>query len=76
MDSEGGEWALLLDPRFADLPASTVVMEYHPHLCPDDDARAAATAALRDAGSVMHTIFHDPGNGVGMLRALRHGHGE
>ncbi len=30
IDIEGGEWAILQDPRFADLRASAVVLEYHP----------------------------------------------
>jgi FkbM family methyltransferase len=71
MDIEGGEWPLLLDPRFAQLPASTVLMEYHPHLCPEPDARAAAISALTTAGYAPQPIFHDKENGVGMLRAFR-----
>lgn len=71
MDIEGGEWQLLLDPRFRDLPARAVLMEYHPHLCPLPDARNAATSALRDAGYATELIFHNQSNGVGMLRAVR-----
>jgi FkbM family methyltransferase len=71
MDIEGGEWSLLLDPRFTQLPASTVLMEYHPHLCPQPDARAAAISALTTAGYSPQPIFHDEKSGVGMLRAFR-----
>jgi FkbM family methyltransferase len=31
IDIEGGEWELLRDPRFAELPARVVVVEHHPH---------------------------------------------
>lgn len=71
MDIEGGEWELLLDPRFPALPASTVLMEYHPHLCPSGDARATAVRALEGAGYAVAPIFDEPGTGVGMLRAVR-----
>lgn len=71
MDIEGGEWALLLDPRFRALPASTVLMEYHPHLCPSPDPRATAVDALRGAGYAVAPILEDPDTGVGMLRGIR-----
>lgn len=71
MDIEGGEWELLLDARFADLPARTVLLEYHPYLCPQRDARTAAWSALAAAGYAAEPIFHDDRNGVGMLRAFR-----
>ena len=50
IDIEGGEWEILGDPRFADVPARAVVLEYHRWHCPGDDPRGAALSALRRAG--------------------------
>jgi FkbM family methyltransferase len=70
IDIEGGEWAILGDPRFADGRARAIVLEYHPYLCPGDDARGAATRALTDAGFEVFPVHHfDHGHGV--LWALR-----
>jgi FkbM family methyltransferase len=71
MDIEGGEWDLLLDERFATLPARAVLMEYHPHLCPGDDPRALAEATLRAAGYYHVEPVCHAATGVGMLRAFR-----
>jgi FkbM family methyltransferase len=70
MDIEGGEWAILTDPRFAGIGASVIAMEYHPHLCPEEDARAAATRLLEGAGYHTRPVFHEP-EGHGMLWAWR-----
>lgn len=70
MDIEGGEWEVLLDERFAAVPAQVVLMEYHPHLCPSNDPRALAESRLEAAGYVPELVFHDQ-DGVGMLRAIR-----
>ncbi len=50
IDIEGGEWPVLTDPRFRDVPAAVIVLEWHARGCPDSDARAAALRLLRDAG--------------------------
>ena len=50
MDIEGGEWEILADPRFADLRAAAVVLEYHPTYGPHDDAEGAVRAAFDRAG--------------------------
>ena len=50
IDVEGGEWELLDDPRFTRLPVRVIALEYHPHLCPHPDPRAAAWRALERAG--------------------------
>jgi FkbM family methyltransferase len=68
IDIEGGEWALLADPRFARLSATAIAIEYHPHLAPGPGARALATEALDRAGYDVHEVFHDP-RGHGMLWA-------
>ena len=70
MDVEGGEWAILGDPRFGELPARVVVLEYHPHLCPEPDARAAAVARLEELGYAVRVFEHRP-DGTGMLWAWR-----
>jgi len=72
MDIEGGEWDLLLDDRFPNLPAQVLMMEYHPHMCPTDDPRALAESTLTRAGYEVEPIFHAP-EGHGMLRAIRAG---
>lgn len=66
LDIEGGEWELLADPRFASLPASALVVEYHPHLCPAPDPRAHAEVLLTGAGwKLQHMQFEmPPGHGV------------
>jgi FkbM family methyltransferase len=67
VDIEGGEWPILADSRFRDLPARALVLEYHPHLCPGPDPRATADALLADAGwtNVEHMDFDmPPGHGV------------
>jgi FkbM family methyltransferase len=62
MNIEGGEWAILGDPRFRAVPAKAIALQYHPHLCPQDDPRELATAILRDAGYKISPIFHVPGD--------------
>jgi FkbM family methyltransferase len=66
LDIEGGEWALLADPRFAALPARALVVEYHPHLCPAPDPRGHAEALLTGAGWKLQHMDFDmpPGHGV------------
>jgi FkbM family methyltransferase len=50
MDIEGGEWAVLTDPRLATLKAGALVLEWHSRGCPEPDARAATIRLLRAAG--------------------------
>jgi FkbM family methyltransferase len=71
LDIEGGEWAILADPRFRQVAAKALVLEYHPHLCPAPDPRAHVDRLLTDAGwQVTHTEFDRPG-GHGVLWAWR-----
>jgi FkbM family methyltransferase len=70
VDMEGGEWAILTDPRFQSLTAPAIAMEYHPHLCPTSNPRTTAIDTLRDAGYAVDPIFHDP-RGHGMVWAWR-----
>jgi FkbM family methyltransferase len=50
IDIEGGEWELLADPRMATDGPRSIVMEYHPRLCPEADPRALAERLLREHG--------------------------
>jgi hypothetical protein len=68
IDVEGGEWEILLDPRFAECPPRALVLEYHPYLCPDGDPRSAAERALAHARLQSHAIWHRD-DGYGMLWA-------
>lgn len=70
IDIEGGEWAILDDPRFRQSPPRAVVLEYHPYLCPTDDPRSAAESVLREAGLRVLPIKQRPG-GHGMLWGWR-----
>lgn len=65
MDIEGGEWAILDDPRFVAAAPLVTVMEYHPHLCPHPDPRTAVEAVFARAGHRVQTIFaRDDGHGM------------
>lgn len=70
VDIEGGEWEILLDPRFRQAPPRAMVLEYHPHMCPSPDPRAAAEVALSDARLRTAPIWHRD-DGYGMLWAWR-----
>jgi FkbM family methyltransferase len=70
MDIEGGEWAILGDPRFREAPPRALVLEYHPHLCPGPDPRGAAESALEAAGLCVQSLWHRD-DGHGMLWAWR-----
>jgi FkbM family methyltransferase len=50
MDCEGGEWAILADPRFAAMKAGIIRLEWHSIHCPQPDARAEAIRLLRAGG--------------------------
>lgn len=68
MDIEGGEWAILDDPRFREAPPRVLVLEYHPRMCPGPYPRGAVEARLRAAGLRTHAIWHRA-DGHGMLWA-------
>lgn len=70
VDIEGGEWEILGDPRFRRSPPRVLVLEYHPHLCPSDDPRAAAESALAEARMSTASIWHRD-DGYGMFWAWR-----
>lgn len=71
IDIEGGEWAIILDPRFVAAPPRAVVLEYHAAGCPTPDPLDAALDALQRAGMSTESIWHDAAAGVGMAWAWR-----
>jgi FkbM family methyltransferase len=71
IDIEGAEWPLLADPRFRELRASTVVLEYHIEGCPGPDPRAAAEEALRAAGFEVTHTQEKPTFGAGVVWGYR-----
>ncbi len=70
IDIEGGEWAILGDPRFRAAPPRALVLEYHPRFCPGPDARVEVESAMRGAGLHVRSVWHRP-DGHGMLWAWR-----
>jgi len=70
VDIEGGEWAILADPRFRQLAVPALVLEYHPDQAPGPDPRAAALAAIGEAGYEAEVV-DEFGPGQGMLWAWR-----
>jgi FkbM family methyltransferase len=70
IDIEGGEWAILNDPRFADLRPAAVVLEFHPHMSPRPDTHAAAVELLSRTGLEI-ADGPDYGSGQGVLWGWR-----
>ena len=70
MDIEGSEWAILGDPRMAEMDAAVVVLEWHRRHCPQSDPHAAVLSMLREAGYVDFREVADDGD-TGLLWAAR-----
>lgn len=70
VDIEGGEWAILGDPRFRGLRVPALVLEYHSDQAPGPDPRSAALEAVRGAGYEADVV-REFGPGQGMLWAWR-----
>jgi FkbM family methyltransferase len=70
MDIEGGEWAVLTDPRMAELDADAIVLEWHDQGCPAPNPREHVIRVLTSAGwdELYETI--EPSH-CGMLWARR-----
>jgi FkbM family methyltransferase len=77
MDIEGGEWAILGDPRFPAAAPRAILLEWHSYHCPQDNPRRAAAQRLRELG---YAVAHeheppegdpDPYYGAGTLWAWR-----
>jgi FkbM family methyltransferase len=58
MDIEGGEWAILADPRLRDVPIAALALEYHPHLCPAADTHSEAASLLQAAAFTVRRVPH------------------
>lgn len=69
LDIEGSEWAILADPRFGQLSADAVVLEYHPAYLEHGEAEQVVADALRRAGYTLDT--RRPGPDGGMVWAWR-----
>jgi FkbM family methyltransferase len=70
IDIEGGEWALLADPRFALLRPAALVLEFHPYMSPSADPRAAAVELIGRTDLEL-ADGADYGKGQGMLWGWR-----
>jgi FkbM family methyltransferase len=73
IDAEGSEWEILGDPRFVTTAARAIALEYHPDLCPDDDARAVAAERLQAAGFEVRDVPTPAPPGYGSVWAWRPG---
>lgn len=71
IDIEGAEWPIIADPRFRDLRARAVVLEYHAWGCPGDDPRTLAEQALRAGGYELVHAGQKPAFGAGVLWGWR-----
>jgi FkbM family methyltransferase len=69
MDIEGSEWPILRDQRLRRTGVAALCLEYHAHLCPTGNPRAAAIDLVSGAGFEVVRL-RDQG-GVGFLWALR-----
>jgi FkbM family methyltransferase len=70
IDIEGGEWALLTDPRWSELRARAVVMEHHGRHSPPGHPRDTASVALRRLGFTVRYLPESTPS-LGMLWAWR-----
>jgi FkbM family methyltransferase len=74
LDIEGGEWAILGDPRLAQIPTRVLVLEYHPQRSPGPDPCGAAREALLSAGyRTLDVPLKGAREGQGMMWAWREG---
>jgi FkbM family methyltransferase len=71
MDIEGGEWAILEDPRFAASPPQAVVLEYHPRAARSSDPHGDVLLLTRKAGLTETATIFRRADGHGMLWAWR-----
>jgi FkbM family methyltransferase len=56
IDIEGGEWALLNDPRFDAAHPGAILLEWHSYDCPGDNPRRVAAQRLEALG---YTVLHE-----------------
>ncbi|MEA2346968.1 MAG: hypothetical protein QOG62_755 [Thermoleophilaceae bacterium] len=65
IDIEGAEWPILTDPRFVDLPAAALFLEYHPPHGKEEILRVLEAAGWRTLP------FEERAPGLGELWAIR-----
>jgi len=70
IDIEGGEFAILSDPRFETLPCKHVIMEAH-NDAEHPDATHWTTRRLEETGFDPRVTQNDPGLGVSMIYARK-----
>jgi len=71
MDIEGAEWPILADPRFSEIRAPVVVLEYHEEGCPGSNPAAEAEQAVQAAGYETIPGTSKPAFGAGILWGFR-----
>ncbi len=71
IDCEGGEWAILSDPRFAEAGPVVLALELHSHGAPSADLIGAARSLLEPAGYMLAPALVAPYEGTGTLWAWR-----
>jgi hypothetical protein len=71
LDIEGGEWAILEDPRLSALDTEAIVMEWHERQCRDARPGGYAARLLSDAGFVHQHETPGPYDSNGLLWAWR-----
>jgi FkbM family methyltransferase len=71
IDIEGGEWAILVDPRLPSLGARALVMEWHCRSCPASNAHTAVIELLTGAGYEIRLDIPSEDETIGVLWAAR-----
>jgi FkbM family methyltransferase len=71
VDIEGGEWALMADPRFATVPARVICVEYHRNGALSDDPGADAERMVRAGGWIVCHELREGMPGHGMVWGWR-----
>lgn len=70
IDIEGAEWEILRDPRFGEIPAKVIALDYHDQGCPEDDPHRPARDLMSSWGFEVLPIPQEGASG-GMLWAWR-----
>ncbi len=71
IDIEGGEWALLSDPRLASVGVRAIALEYHFHLSPPGAAPGRVAERLLHRAGFATEVLHERPDGQGMLWAWK-----
>jgi FkbM family methyltransferase len=71
VDIEGAEWPILEDPRFAEIDAIVIALDYHVQGCPHDDPHGTVKGLMRRHGFEVLAIPQEgsPGGMVWCWRA-------